>query len=176
MKAWDFSRLSVGITYRFDIKKALISQLGALLALVITVISDKHPPFGDEPYELLSSTTVLLLINVGILVYTLMTLGSSTIKLFPSMMIYDSRSKQIRLDFARVTRLEVVNKSNLQFYVLNYSGKEEPGLKIKNVMTYKDSKQLLEFLRYILKDKFTQRAVNYNDGKKFKAFNIGPKN
>ena len=176
MKSWDFSRLSVGITYRFDIKKALISQLGALLALVMTMISDKHFPFGDEPIELFSSTTILILINVGILTYTLMTLGSSTIKLFPSMLIYDSRTKQVRLDFARVTRLEVVNKSNLQFYVLNYAGKEEPGLKIKNVMAYKDSKQLLEFLRYILKEKFVQRAISFNDRKKFKAFNIGTKN
>jgi len=175
MNSHDFSLLSVGITYRFDIKKALISQMGALIALVMVLITDNHPPFGDEPIELISSTTILILVNIGILTYTLMTLGASSIKLFPSMLIFNTRSKQIRLDFARVTRLEVINKTNLQFFVLNYSGKEEPGLKIKNVMAYKDSKKLLDFLRYILQDKFTQRVISSNDRKKFKAFNFGTK-
>jgi len=165
MNSHDFSRLSVGITYRFDIKKALISQLGALIALVMILITDHHPPFGDEPIELISSTTILILVNIGILTYTMMTLGASSIKLLPSLLIFNTRSKQIRLDFARVTRLEVINKSNLQFFVLNYSGKEEPGLKIKNVMAYKDAKQLLDFLRYILQDKFTQRVIGSNDRK-----------
>jgi hypothetical protein len=151
----SLSRLSVGITYRFDMKKALLSQLGAMLALVVTIISDDHPPFGDEPYKLLSPTTVLLLVNLGLLVYTIISFGASTIKLFPSMLIYNTRRKQIRLDFGRVTRIAAMDKKNIDFYINDSFGKETRALRIKNYAAYAKSDEMLKFLKYLLRDKFT---------------------
>ncbi|HDS01045.1 MAG TPA: hypothetical protein ENO22_00925 [candidate division Zixibacteria bacterium] len=155
MNAKAFSRLSVGATYRFDIKKALFSQAGALFALVMAIISEGNPPFGDEPYRLFSPVTFFLAVNVAVLVYTLIALGSSWIKLYPSMMIYTSRGDQTRIDFARVTRVVRQSNKELSFYITDHAGKETLGLKIKNYAAYANSEEMLTFLKYLLGDKFS---------------------
>jgi hypothetical protein len=124
MNSKDFSRLSIGITYRFDLKKALFSQIGALAALVITIISEGHPPFGDEPYRLMSGTTILFLVNLMILLYTIITAGASSIKLFPSMLIYMSKGNQTRIDFSRVVRVVIIENKLLNFVITDTYGKE----------------------------------------------------
>ncbi len=173
MNSKDFSRLSVGITYRFDLKKALLSQIGALAALVITIISEGHPPFGDEPYRLMSGTTILFLINLMILIYTLITAGASTIKLFPSMLIYMSKGNQTRIDFSRVVRVVIIENKLLNFLIIDTYGKETIGLKIKNYGAYHDSKELLGFLAYLLGDKIVKSVAITYGKKKPKRFDIG---
>ena len=159
MNAQDFSRLSVGITYRFDIKKMLLSQLGALLGLVGAMASEGNPPFGDKPFELLSPVTIFVLINLFVLGYTLLSFGSSTIKLFPSMLIYDSRRRQTRIDFNRVVRAVSGSNKDLQFYIADSSGKEILGLRIKNCGVYSNSNEMMAFLKHILKDKFSSASA-----------------
>jgi hypothetical protein len=175
MNSKDFSRLSVGITYRFDLKKALLSQIGALAALVITIISEGHPPFGDEPYRLMSGATILFLINLLILVYTIITAGASSIKLFPSMLIYNSKGNQTRIDFSRVLRVVIIENKMLNFFITDSYGKEAVGLKIKNYGAYHNSRELIGFLRYLLKDKIVKSEAIANDRKKQKIFDIGSK-
>jgi hypothetical protein len=165
MNAKSFSRLSVGVTYRFDIKKALFSQAGALFALVMSIISEGNPPFGDKPYELLSPVTFFLVVNVAVFVYTLIALGSSWIKLYPSMLIYTSRGNQTRIDFARITRVVRQSNKELIFYISDHSGKEILGLKIKNYASYAKAEEMLEFLKYLLKDKFAG-VIKSTGGKK----------
>ena len=165
MNAKAFSRLSIGATYRFDIKKALFSQAGALFALVMAIISEGNPPFGDEPYRLLSPVTFFLAVNIAVLVYTLIALGSSWIKLYPSMMIYTSRGNQTRIDFARVTRVVKQSNKELIFYITDHAGKETLGLKIKNYAAYAKAEEMLEFLKFLLKDKFSG-LIKATGGKK----------
>ena len=155
MNSKSFSRLSVGIIYRFDIKKALFSQAGALLGLLMSVISEGNPPFGDEPYRLLSAVTFFLIINVAVFVFTIIALGTSWIKLYPSMLIYTSRGKQTRVDFSRV--VSVVRQSNkeLVFYITDAFGKMAIGLKLKNYASYANAEEMLGFLKYLLKGRFS---------------------
>jgi hypothetical protein len=89
MNSRDFSRLSVGIIYRFDVKKMLLSQIGALIALVAAIATEGNPPFGDKPYEIFSPVTFFLIVNVLVFGYTMYALGSSSVKIFPSMLIYN---------------------------------------------------------------------------------------
>ena len=175
MNAKAFSRLSVGATYRFDIKKALFSQAGALFALVMSIISEGNPPFGDKPYELVSPVTFFLAVNVAVLVYTLIALGSSWVKLYPSMLIYTSRGDQTRIDFARVTRVVKQSNKELAFYITDHMGKETLGLKIKNYAAYAKSEEMLRFLKYLLGDKFTGYIKPPEDKKKDEKKNKGKK-
>jgi hypothetical protein len=158
MNSKDFSRLSVGITYRFDIKKMLLSQMGALLALVAAAATEGNPPFGDNPYEIFSPVTFFLLINVLVFGYTIFALGSSSVKIFPSMLIFNSRRDQTRIDFSRVMRATAGSNKDLHFYIADSSGKETLGLKIKNYKAYSNSDEMIEFLKYILKDKLVSAA------------------
>jgi hypothetical protein len=173
MNSKDFSRLSIGITYRFDLKKALFSQIGALAALVITIISEGHPPFGDEPYRLMSGTTILFLVNLMILLYTIITAGASSIKLFPSMLIYMSKGNPTRIDFSRVVRVVIIENKLLNFVITDTYGKEAVGLKIKNYGAYHNSRELIGFLAYLLGDKIVKNEAIAYGKKKPKRFDIG---
>ncbi len=172
MNSKDFSRLSVGITYRFDIKKMLLSQIGAIIGLVGAMASEGNPPFGDKPFELFSPVTLFIIINVLVLVYMISALGSTSIKIFPSMLIYNSRRDQVRIDFSRVMRAVTGNNKDLQFYIYDSSGKETLGLKIKNYGAYANSDEMISFLKYILKDKLssaTPQGVRLATNKSFRA-------
>jgi hypothetical protein len=158
MNSRDFSRLSVGITYRFDVKKMLLSQMGALIALVAAIATEGNPPFGDNPFEIFSPVTFFLLINVLVFGYTIYALGSSSVKIFPSMLIYNSRGEQTRIDFSRVMRASAGSSKDLHFYISDSSGKETLGLKIKNYGVYTKSDEMMTFLKYILKDKFSSAS------------------
>ncbi len=166
MNSRDFTRLSVGITYRFDIKKALLSQTGALVALVFAYISEDLPPFGDGEFELISAFTLMLAINFGILIFTISSLGFSAIRLYPSLIVYETSKKQTRIDFSRIIRVEDVDNKELKFYINDLSGNETLGLKIKNYPSYAKSDEMKKFLKYSLGSKFKSKAVSKNDKQK----------
>lgn len=173
MKDKDLSRLSVGITYRYDYSKFFLSQAGTLIALVVSIITEKHPPFGDNPYEFVSLTTFLIAINLFILIYTLATVGNTEIKMFPTMLVYTTRKETKRIDFARVIHLKQSNNSLV--FTRFSNGKESKWVEIKGYSGYKHSDQLLNYLKYLLKDKFISKTVGLNVGRKGKAFNFRAK-
>ncbi|MBD3380772.1 MAG: hypothetical protein GF404_01105 [candidate division Zixibacteria bacterium] len=176
MKTRELSRLSVGITYRYDYKKMLFSQGGTFLALVFSIITEGHPPFGDNPYELISFTSFLVVVNLIVLVVTIITVSDSEIRLFPTMLVYTTRKDTYRIDFARVMHLKHGKNSNLIFTKLNNNAKEEKWVEIKNYNGYKDSDQLIGFLQYLLKDKYVSKSVGLNVEKEGKKVDLGPKN
>lgn len=174
MNSKDFSRLSVGITYRFDIKKMLLSQIGAIIGLVGAMAAEGNPPFGDKPFDLFSPVTLFIIINILVLVYMISALGSTSVKIFPSMLIFNSRRDQVRIDFSRVMRAVGSNNKELRFYIYDSSGKEMLGLKIKNYGVYSNSDEMISFLKYILKDKLssaTPRSVRLATNKNFRIPN-----
>ena len=145
------------------------------MALLFLIISEGHPPFGDNPYRLFSPTTLLILVNVGIFTMSLITSHSNVIKLFPSMLLYTNRGKQTRIDFSRVTKVIMTETKTLNFFINDPSGKEVSYLKIKGYQSYKDSDEFIMLLKYILGERIKAGSILQNVGKKGSIFNFGSK-